>query len=323
MAQQTLPRPSRPKMQAQRQAPTPTGIPTGTQPRTPTSRRTPPTRHAAKSRTWGEDWRWPVAALVMAFVISLLAGVLLAVHGSSDSASGGRGAPLTLSPSAPAAPAKPTKPVAPAKPAKPPVKPAKPAAVKKVTLHRGDTLFALAGEHGTTVKALQRLNGLGTSTLIYAGDTFRVPAEPGPGSVRAPQAAPAKATPAKTTPKRTASPKSAPEAVIAYARAQLGKPYVWGGTGPRGYDCSGLVMRAWEAAGVKLPRTTWDQVRSGTPTTRAKLVPGDLVVTAGGGHIQLYIGNGKVIHAPRTGMDITVAPLTKPSGVVAYRHISV
>ncbi|MEV4974656.1 C40 family peptidase [Streptomyces scopuliridis] len=77
------------------------------------------------------------------------------------------------------------------------------------------------------------------------------------------------------------------KAAIAFALAQLGKPYVWGGTGPRGYDYSGLVMRAWERAGVKLPRTTWSQVKAGKATTRAELVPGDLVISNRSRHVQL------------------------------------
>ncbi|MFD4764347.1 C40 family peptidase [Streptomyces sp. NPDC058439] len=208
---------------------------------------------------------------------------------------------------------------------------AKRAGVRKVVLRPGDTLYALAGRHGTTVKALQRLNALGTSTLIYAGDTFRVPAgdtfrvPEGTGPVqetrkdRPTDGAPS-ASAAKSTAKSPA--RSAPQRVVAFAQAQLGKPYIWGGTGPRGYDCSGLVTQAWKAAGVSLPRTTWGQVRAGTATTRAQLVPGDLVIANGGRHAQLYIGHGRVIHAPRPGSTVTVARLAAASDVVSYRHIT-
>ncbi|TXL84565.1 peptidoglycan endopeptidase [Streptomyces sp. IB2014 016-6] len=127
--------------------------------------------------------------------------------------------------------------------------------------------------------------------------------------------------PMKKDPKKEA-PKSRAKPVVAFARAQLGKPYVWGGTGPRGYDCSGLVMRAWEKAGVQLPRTTWGQVKAGRATTRGKLVPGDLIISNNGGHVQLYIGDGKVIHAPGKGRTVTTAPLPDPSGVDSYRHIT-
>jgi cell wall-associated NlpC family hydrolase len=104
---------------------------------------------------------------------------------------------------------------------------------------------------------------------------------------------------------------------IAYAIAQLGKPYVWGGTGPAGYDCSGLVMIAYRAARISLPRTTFQQVYAGTPVySISQLQPGDLIFTAGSdgtptdpGHVGIYIGSGLVISAPETGEPIAIAPL--------------
>ncbi|MFE0471066.1 NlpC/P60 family protein [Streptomyces sp. NPDC058947] len=89
---------------------------------------------------------------------------------------------------------------------------------------------------------------------------------------------------------------------LAFARAQIGKPYVWGAVGPGSYDCSGLTQAAWKAAGVTLPRTTYDQVDAGTTVSLAAAQPGDLVffyddVT----HVGIYIGNGMMIHAPKPG----------------------
>ncbi|MGX1132624.1 cell wall-associated NlpC family hydrolase [Streptomyces glaucescens] len=92
------------------------------------------------------------------------------------------------------------------------------------------------------------------------------------------------------------------EKAIAFSRAQIGKPYVWGATGPGSYDCSGLTQAAWKAAGVTLPRTTYDQVNAGTTVAISAAQPGDLVffyddVT----HVGIYIGNGMMIHAPKPG----------------------
>ncbi|MDT9699033.1 NlpC/P60 family protein [Streptomyces sp. P17] len=92
------------------------------------------------------------------------------------------------------------------------------------------------------------------------------------------------------------------EKAIAFARAQIGKPYVWGATGPDSYDCSGLTQAAWNAAGISLPRTTYDQVNVGTTVPVSSARPGDLVffyddVT----HVGIYIGNGMMIHAPKPG----------------------
>ncbi|MCD7443892.1 C40 family peptidase [Streptomyces lincolnensis] len=92
------------------------------------------------------------------------------------------------------------------------------------------------------------------------------------------------------------------EKALAFARTQIGKPYVWGATGPESYDCSGLTQAAWNAAGISLPRTTYDQVNAGTTVSLSAARPGDLVffyddVT----HVGLYIGNGMMIHAPKPG----------------------
>ncbi|PPS79510.1 C40 family peptidase [Streptomyces sp. MH60] len=92
------------------------------------------------------------------------------------------------------------------------------------------------------------------------------------------------------------------EKAIAFARAQLGKPYVWGATGPGSYDCSGLTQAAWKAAGVSLPRVTYDQVNAGTTVSVSQAQPGDLVFFYDDiSHVGLYIGDGMMIHAPKPG----------------------
>ncbi|MER6148562.1 NlpC/P60 family protein [Streptomyces hirsutus] len=107
-----------------------------------------------------------------------------------------------------------------------------------------------------------------------------------------------------TTPSTSADSSYAAKAekALAFARAQIGKPYVWGATGPDSYDCSGLTQGAWKAAGVSLPRTTYDQVEAGTTVAVSQAQPGDLVffyddIT----HVGVYIGNGMMIHAPKPG----------------------
>ncbi|MGW5421267.1 NlpC/P60 family protein [Streptomyces sp. NPDC003943] len=99
-------------------------------------------------------------------------------------------------------------------------------------------------------------------------------------------------------------------AAIAFAEAQLGKPYVWGATGPSAYDCSGLTQAAWRAAGVSLPRTTYTQINAGRRVSRSELAPGDLVFFYSGiSHVGLYIGGGQMIHAPRPGAPVRIAPI--------------
>ncbi|WP_329293288.1 NlpC/P60 family protein [Streptomyces pseudovenezuelae] len=122
------------------------------------------------------------------------------------------------------------------------------------------------------------------------------------------QAAAEKAAQEATTPQQ--STPTAPDAsyatkaakALAFARAQIGKPYVWGATGPDSYDCSGLTQAAWKAAGVDLPRVTYDQVNAGTTVSLADAQPGDLVFFYDDiSHVGLYIGNGMMIHAPKPG----------------------
>ncbi|KUO21597.1 C40 family peptidase [Streptomyces dysideae] len=105
-----------------------------------------------------------------------------------------------------------------------------------------------------------------------------------------------------TSPSTDSSYATKAEKALAFARAQIGKPYVWGATGPDSYDCSGLTQAAWKAAGVDIPRVTYDQVNAGTTVSLSNAQPGDLVffyddVT----HVGIYIGNGMMIHAPKPG----------------------
>jgi cell wall-associated NlpC family hydrolase len=88
---------------------------------------------------------------------------------------------------------------------------------------------------------------------------------------------------------------------VAFAKGQLGKPYVFGAAGPDAYDCSGLTGAAWKSAGVTLPRTSQTQIGVGKSVSRAELQPGDLVFYyAGITHVALYVGNGQIIHAPNS-----------------------
>ncbi|MGF3137444.1 NlpC/P60 family protein [Streptomyces diastaticus] len=97
------------------------------------------------------------------------------------------------------------------------------------------------------------------------------------------------------------------EKVIDFARAQMGKPYVWGAAGPDSFDCSGLTQAAWKTAGISLPRTTWDQVGVGQKVSVDAAQPGDLVFFYDDiSHVGIYIGGGEMIHAPKPGADVRV-----------------
>ncbi|WP_426561195.1 NlpC/P60 family protein [Angustibacter sp. McL0619] len=96
--------------------------------------------------------------------------------------------------------------------------------------------------------------------------------------------------------------------VVTDARKYLGVPYKWGGTDPQnGLDCSGLVQRVFDDLGVKLPRTVHEQKDSGQAVaSMADAKPGDLLVF-GDHHIGIYVGGGKMLHAPHTGTDVKIA----------------
>ena len=97
---------------------------------------------------------------------------------------------------------------------------------------------------------------------------------------------------------------------VAFAYAQLGCPYVYGGTGPchRGYDCSGLAQAAWAAAGVQIPRDSYSQWAALPHVPLSSIEPGDLLIYNGEGHVAIYVGGGYIIDAPQTGMNVQKIP---------------
>ena len=97
---------------------------------------------------------------------------------------------------------------------------------------------------------------------------------------------------------------------VSFAYAQIGCPYVFGGTGPcqSGFDCSGLVMSAWGAAGVSIPRTSEEQWAGLPHVPLSDLEPGDIIVYNGAGHVAMYVGGGMIIQAPHTGLDVQKVP---------------
>ncbi|MGW7817380.1 C40 family peptidase [Streptomyces puniciscabiei] len=98
------------------------------------------------------------------------------------------------------------------------------------------------------------------------------------------------------------------EKAVAFATAQLGKPYVWGAEGPESYDCSGLTSQAWAAAGHPIPRTSQEQWKQLKHVDIKDMRPGDLIIYFDdASHVALYVGDGAIIQAPRPGRTVTVA----------------
>ncbi|AGX45295.1 NlpC/P60 family protein [Clostridium saccharobutylicum] len=132
-------------------------------------------------------------------------------------------------------------------------------------------------------------------------------------------AAAATASASVSTPNRGASSRSSvkvpsagnAQAILNEAYKHLGKPYVWGATGPDSFDCSGFTQYVFmHAAGIDISRTTYSQINVGTPVSEDQLQPGDLVFPHTG-HVGIYVGNGQMIHAPQTGDVVKVSPVYK------------
>ncbi|MEQ0564917.1 NlpC/P60 family protein [Amycolatopsis sp. NEAU-NG30] len=106
------------------------------------------------------------------------------------------------------------------------------------------------------------------------------------------------------------APTAAAQTAVNAALSKLGSAYVWGATGPTTFDCSGLMQWAYKQAGINLPRTSSAQAGFGTPVSRSQLQPGDLVAYYSPvSHIGMYIGDGKMVHAPTSGDVVKISPL--------------
>ncbi|EJO5346140.1 C40 family peptidase [Clostridium botulinum] len=125
-------------------------------------------------------------------------------------------------------------------------------------------------------------------------------------SVQAPSSSGSSSSSSKPSTSKPAPPATHGD-VIGYAMQFRGTPYVWGGTTPKGFDCSGFVQYVYRnAAGISLPRDTYGQIGAGMRVSRDQLQPGDLVFPHAG-HVGIYIGGGQMIHAPHTGDVVKVS----------------
>ena len=187
-------------------------------------------------------------------------------------------------------------------------------AARSYTVRPGDTLESIAARLGTTVSHLVAVNHLSDPGLIMPGEELVLTASQ---SSQSSQSSVASAPPA------------APDAALAVqaALSQIGKPYVWGGASPaEGFDCSGLVMYAWGAAGVSLPHYSVFQYEDTKPISAAELLPGDLVFydTGSGpqpGHEAMYIGNGMVVAADQPGTAVQTQPIGDGPAIMGYRAV--
>ena len=160
------------------------------------------------------------------------------------------------------------------------------------------TSVATTVSRGTALTTTGRTTGIWTQVNyhghnLWASSRYLTTTNPAP-----------KPTP---TPRPSVSPSSARAAIVNYAKAQVGKAYIWGGEGPNGFDCSGLVLKAYQQAGIYLPHYSGSQIARGHRISLDEIQPGDLLAKPGGGHIAIYVGNGQIVEAanPRAGVRLT------------------
>jgi peptidoglycan DL-endopeptidase CwlO len=160
----------------------------------------------------------------------------------------------------------------------------------------------------TTVKAeLDRLTAAEKAELQGPPD----PVPPSPPPARTPTRTPA---PPTAGPPPVGAPADAATRAVNAAMSRRGDAYVWGGTRPGGFDCSGLTLWSYAQAGITLPRTSRAQYGVGRPVPKDQLRPGDLLFYGGGAasihHVAMYVGDGNIVHASTFGVPVKSAPLT-------------
>jgi len=127
---------------------------------------------------------------------------------------------------------------------------------------------------------------------------------------------------ATTASSQVLAPNRAAQTALSIAMAQRGKPYVWGAAGPNAFDCSGLTEYAFARAGISLPHSSRMQSRIGQPVSRAHLRPGDLVFFYSPvGHVGIYLGHGKMLHAPTTGQVVKITNMAFMHGFHNARRL--
>jgi cell wall-associated NlpC family hydrolase len=227
-----------------------------------------------------------------------------------------------------------------------------PSAPTSYTVRAGDTLAAVAARFDTSVAHLVAVNHMADPNLIFPGQVLALSGTVQPSAVaiaapapRGTVAAPAPRSTAVSSTPEAVVPAAAPVSVhppvpdpaapsipsaaataVRVALAQQGKPYAWGGAGPNSFDCSGLVMYAWAAAGVSLPHYTVSQYEATERITQSELQPGDLVfyntnAGANPGHVTMYIGGGQVVTADTTGTPVRVESLTWDGAPMGFGRV--
>jgi LysM repeat protein len=200
----------------------------------------------------------------------------------------------------------------------------------------GDALSSIAWRHGVTLGSLVKANNLTVTSLIVPGRQLNIPpaTRPIPAAAISPAARPAAATPvAATAPAQPSAPTaqgSSLDAVLAYATAQVGKPYQFFSAGPETFDCSGLVVAAFRQIGMNVPHQSRALARLGTPVDwrTTPIAAGDLVFTSAVGdpalitHVGIALDSRRWVHAVGFGRTVSVTALPASDKIMAVQRIT-
>lgn len=203
------------------------------------------------------------------------------------------------------APTQPTHPTQPTQPTQP-SQPSTPVTETTYTVVSGDSLSKIGAKFKVSVSQLQSWNNL-SSTVIFVGQKLAISGPSGSGSPTQPVANPTK--PVTPTPAKPPVDAAQADKVVAIAKSMLGVPYVWGGSTPAGFDCSGFIHYVYQQAGIPIARTNSKGMDARSYYIDAPQV-GDLVFfantyTSGISHLGIYIGNNQFIHAGSKGITVT------------------
>lgn len=194
------------------------------------------------------------------------------------------------------------------------------------TVQPGDSVSQIADAFGISLSSIIGANDLSDPSTVQPGQKLVIPGVSGDSGSSAPAAQSSQSAPAQQSapqPAPAPAPQPAPVhhssggsgwSIVSVASKYLGVPYVWGGTSPSGFDCSGFVWYVYQRAGMPIPRDMWGQLQSGTRVSRSDLEPGDIVFFAGTyeaglSHDGIYIGGGRFINAVDYGIGVAVRSL--------------
>ena len=190
------------------------------------------------------------------------------------------------------------------------------------TVKSGDFFSRIASRNGVKVSDLLAVNGFSMSTVIHPGQTIKLPAS---GSTSTSSSSLSSSSPA---PALSASAIKLIK-VVEFAKAQVGKPYLFGAVGPDAYDCSGLVRAAYRQAGISLPHSSyWQSFRGTAVDWRSEtILPGDLVFTFSSAnptqisHVGIAISDSQWIEAPYTGANVRITRMPSDTRIQEVRRI--